>query len=711
MSLLDKATTITTPTAHSNGILYSIKGGSVADFDVVRGSAATRVNAEGLIEDISVLSGELVTNGDFSNGSTGWFTVETSPNIVQFQSNQVYLNRTISAANELFRNPFTIGKKYKIQIQASIVSSGVAIEGNGDLTRTNLVSGTNTFYLTATSIRLSIICTNNTSEGYIESVSIKEITEDTDIPRIDYTDGGCPSLLLEPQSTNLLTYSEDFNNAIWLASSSAELSATSTITPSGGTNAVKVKNTGVSNTDLKVVVPIILGENYTSSAYIRRVSGSGQAYIKNVNGAQTNISLTSEWKRFSTSVLSISTDGRFFIGVDGLNDEIEVWGAQLEALPHATSYIPTSGAIATRLADSVTGAGDATTFNSTEGVLYFEGSAFVNGGVNRYISLSDNTTSNRVQLVFASATNRLQVSGTNIPSINYNSFVQTDNNKIAFSYSASGVRLFVNGVLVGSNTDNASLPTNTLTTLDFTLWNQTSLPFFGKVKSLITFDTALTDAELECITLPDGATLLNGENMADVGDSLLDQNGTQPILIAKYYIASNQSLSVGGKRMVSGDTDSVVNQIQGITNSPKLILIGGGTNDFYGSVPIGNLNSTDTTEYCGAVSFVLDYAIANYPDATILKLGLPFGNLATAGTSADGQTNSSGLTRSDYMDAEKQLCEDRNIVYVNQLEELGWNASNILDKTYDGIHPIAEGSQDRADLFSTYIDELFPPIN
>ena len=53
MSLLNKATLITTPTAHSNGTLHSIKGGAVADFDVVRGSAATRVNAEGLIESVA----------------------------------------------------------------------------------------------------------------------------------------------------------------------------------------------------------------------------------------------------------------------------------------------------------------------------------------------------------------------------------------------------------------------------------------------------------------------------------------------------------------------------------------------------------------------------------------------------------------------------------------------------------------------------------
>ena len=204
---------------------------------------------------------------------------------------------------------------------------------------------------------------------------------------------------------------------------------------------------------------------------------------------------------------------------------------------------------------------------------------------------------------------------------------------------------------------------------------------------------------------------LYGEVMADVGDSLLDQNGTQPILMTKYNIVSNQSLSVSGKKMVSGDANSIVNQIQGITNNPKLILIGGGTNDFGLSSAIGELSSTDTTEYCGAVSFVLDYAIANYPDAKILKLGLPFGDWQTAGSFANGQTNSLGLTRYDYMNAEKQLCEDRNIVYVNQLEELGWNALNILDKTSDRVHPNAEGSQDRASLFSAYINTLYPAID
>jgi len=52
------------------------------------------------------------------------------------------------------------------------------------------------------------------SDGFIENV-------DSGIPRLDYPliDGvvsGCPSLLLEPQRTNLIPYSEDFSNAAWI---------------------------------------------------------------------------------------------------------------------------------------------------------------------------------------------------------------------------------------------------------------------------------------------------------------------------------------------------------------------------------------------------------------------------------------------------------------------------------------------------------------
>ena len=41
------------------------------------------------------------------------------------------------------------------------------------------------------------------SAGLIETVG-------ADVPRLDYSDGGCPVLLTEPQATNLVPYSSDF---------------------------------------------------------------------------------------------------------------------------------------------------------------------------------------------------------------------------------------------------------------------------------------------------------------------------------------------------------------------------------------------------------------------------------------------------------------------------------------------------------------------
>ena len=46
------------------------------------------------------------------------------------------------------------------------------------------------------------------SAGLIESVA-------NNVPRLDYLNASCPSLLLEPQRTNLVTYSEQLDNAAW----------------------------------------------------------------------------------------------------------------------------------------------------------------------------------------------------------------------------------------------------------------------------------------------------------------------------------------------------------------------------------------------------------------------------------------------------------------------------------------------------------------
>ena len=379
MSLLDKATIITTPTAHSNGILHSIKGGSVADFDVVRGSVATRVNAEGLIEDIA-----------------------------------------------------------------------------------------------------------------------------TNIPRIDYADGTA-SILLEPQSTNLVPYSEDFPQ--WTAGSDLALS-NSFLAPDGTNTAYKVTKTGASQPYL--TNNLGLTATTTRSIYARTVSGTGTAALLSHNSNTNNtFTLTEQWQRFELSDTASSSGLTTFYAADfrgsGTLTEYIIWGANAtNDQDYATSYIPTNGAIATRLADSVTGAGDATTFNSTEGVLYFEGSALTNGKDSR-ISLSDGSLLNRVSFAYAPTANQayciVRFNGVQvIQDLNVSlGGSQTDNIKVAIRYKSGDSKMFINGVSVESSSVTYSAASPPLSELKFE--NSTGgVEFEGKVKSLITFNTALTDAELECLT-------------------------------------------------------------------------------------------------------------------------------------------------------------------------------------------------------------------
>ena len=67
-NLLQKASIVLTPTAYDDGKVLCAKPSEApyGDFDFSRNSAATRVNAQGLVENVQILSGDLVQNGDFS---------------------------------------------------------------------------------------------------------------------------------------------------------------------------------------------------------------------------------------------------------------------------------------------------------------------------------------------------------------------------------------------------------------------------------------------------------------------------------------------------------------------------------------------------------------------------------------------------------------------------------------------------------------------
>jgi hypothetical protein len=405
--------------------------------------------------------------------------------------------------------------------KASKVYSVLPTDGAGDLTFSR-----------------ASLATRVNSDGLIEEVL-------SNVPRLDYSDGGCPSLLIEPQSTNLLLRSEEFDDVYWVKNN-ATVTANAAVSPDGNTNADKlVEDTANSTHRINpTAFSFLANTNYTFSFFAKageRTSivlregarqGIEYATINLINGdvTLTGVINTLNWNLidvkavlingfYRISVTANSTlalTSSFFMNIhlyngtttsylgDGTSG-IYIWGAQLEALPYATSYIPTVASTVTRVAETVSKTGLSDYINSSEGVLFAEISPLSNTLTNRSICLNSINTNNAVRLQYLNSSlgiNAVVVfGGSNIAVLSYN-FPNLDAylsfNKIAVKYKENDFALWVNGVEVATDSSGSTFPSNTLISLAS---NYNSLnPFFGKVKNLQVYTTALTDAQLIALT-------------------------------------------------------------------------------------------------------------------------------------------------------------------------------------------------------------------
>ena len=226
--------------------------------------------------------------------------------------------------------------------------------------------------------------------------------------------------------------------------------------------------------------------------------------LSNFNNTDNVFSIDENWKRVEINTSSSATSTFYAVDMRGASTDIfdiEIWGAQIEQLSYATSYIPTNGSTVTRLADAAFGAGSSDLINSTEGVLYAEIATLANFGT-RAITLSSGSNNDAVLISFNS-NGRLDVnltSGGSFQAIfNYTGVANPNTfNKIAFKYKQDDFSLFVNGVKVA--TDTSGLTPIGLNVLNFAKANSAQDKFFGKTKCLAVFKEALTDAELTCLT-------------------------------------------------------------------------------------------------------------------------------------------------------------------------------------------------------------------
>ena len=501
-NLLEKASIILTPTAYDNGKVLCVKptDGS-GDFDFSRNSAATRVNAQGLVENVQILSSNLVTNGDFSDGSTDW-TLDTGWSI---GDNKMTGN---SASGDSYQDLNLSGgeKTFKITFDCIVNSGQFAVRFINK--QWVSASGTYTIYETTTSSRLFVDGrASQLFSGSVTNISVVEITTDTNLPRINY-EGGCGSWLFEPQSTNLV-----FQSNTLTAISGGVVTPNAAISPDGTTNAIKVNfSTGVNSGGTISIggSSAAASTEYTFSFYAKNFSGDGTFRLRLDTDTQATLvnedfTATSDWVRYThtfttdAAASSFGSSSRFRNDTD--NNEVLFFGMQLEQQSYATSYIPTSGSTVTRNQDVCTNGGSLASINSTEGVLYFEGSGLVNGGQHRVVSLSDGTNDNLIYIRVDSTANRFtsfaRGSSGSYNIITANGINQTNNNKVALVWDATNFRIWINGTESATATIN-NLPI-AMNTLDFTSPTGSNL-FFGNTKCVAVWKEALTDAELTSLT-------------------------------------------------------------------------------------------------------------------------------------------------------------------------------------------------------------------
>ena len=367
-------------------------------------------------------------------------------------------------------------------------------------------------------------------DGLIENVG-------NNVPRLDYEGGGCPSLLLEPQSTNLIAQSEAFSNSYWTKSGASVVggfSAPSVNSPLGAIYLVEDSSNGnhsiSSNPLLNVfdATTSIFVKSNGSNYFVIRSNSSGGAYlnctfnlitgVNTYNGMTKGFeikSISNGWYRISSTNRSSATayrDLSFNLSQsDVLNNNLPshqgdgtsgvyIFGAQIEAQSYATSYIPTSGSAQTRLADTANNAGNASTFNDSEGVLMVEISDLYSGG-GGVISIN---TGNNTQKIFLyllnNTTVRYYAQGSggvitdDIPISSASNF-----NKIVFKYKSSDFAVWINGFELYTNT--SAITFSNLSSLDFhNPYLGGTENFYGKTKQIQYYNTALTDLELETLT-------------------------------------------------------------------------------------------------------------------------------------------------------------------------------------------------------------------
>ena len=579
-NLLSQASLVMIPSGYKEDVVYSqIPTNGNGDLSFTRASNGTRVNSAGLVEVVPwnlVSYSEEFDNAGWtkSGGSTITSNNTTAPNgtltadrinlsASTYSGAYQFINQPIGVyANSIYAKAGTFNYLFVLINGSSVYyvwfnlatgtvgSKGANMEGtiesvgngwyrctasrilNNDINHYHQFGFSDAENFTPTTTGTAFIWgaqanIGSTAKPYFPT------TDRLNVPRLTYQNGGggCPSLLLEKQSTNVVTYSEQFDNAAWTKSNTTVTANTAT-SPDGTQNADSIILS--SGTSVKQIYSASFSAISTSYAYsgffkknthniVQLLAGptdivnfdltlgtfnspsSTSGKIENFGNGWYRCTMLASGASSSISIVNI-------LAVDSLTSvrgeatsstgTFYAWGAQLEASSYPTSYIPTTSSSATRVADACYrnsyAAGvstEATIFAdfeyqrndggySTPGLIY-------NGSLGNYIYLYVLGNTIRALCANGGVVQSNIVSGTVTPNTRY---------KVAAAYKTNDFVLYINGSLIGTDT-SGTMPTFTNSGTNTYIGTDASFTEpVGKLNEAVIFPTRLTNAELASLT-------------------------------------------------------------------------------------------------------------------------------------------------------------------------------------------------------------------
>ena len=571
MSLLDKASLVLTPNAYKENKLYSvIPSSGLGDMTVTRSTTATRVNEAGFIEETPY---NLLTYSENLN-EVSWY--KSNVNIINnagispdgLNNATKVVNISNGFLSKGYNPSIVLGHSRSIWAKTTSGTGSVSLcshNGNANALfnitnewqrfelNTYNSTGANSFYAvdfrSAGSTLSEILLWGGQAEVGSVAKPYFPTTNRLNVPQIDYTDG-CPSILIEPQRTNLVTYSEQFDNSVWIKSG-ASASTENFTNPRDEALSYFLKEDSTNGAhQIYTANTIVAGSINTISFLLKRKVGSADRFLRVQstdgsfsNGARvifdiqnmiisTSVASLGTGSNVSASIESFGADGWFKVSLTCKIDEVStvfrnnnylqnqgslfsagyqgdgtsgvyIFGAQLEQGSYPTSYIPTVASIVTRNVTTVSKTGISDLIGQTEGVLFVESASLVSlDSTNaRLITLSNGNTNNRIQIQYTTSNNTIllaiQSNGGTSQFQLTSSYTTTNLNKIAVRYKVNDFSLWVNGTKIFTII-NQAMPID-LSKLSFDRGDTTS-SFYGKTKHVQLYKTYLTDTELIALT-------------------------------------------------------------------------------------------------------------------------------------------------------------------------------------------------------------------